>query len=61
MTTKTESQALTPALSRFAVEGTPAEQSHNRVPSTAKRERVRVRACDSIYPIFSCGQRRTDA
>jgi hypothetical protein len=34
---------LTLALSRFAGEGTPAEQRLDRVPSTAKRERVRVR------------------
>src|SRR5882724_5926419 len=33
-------QALTLTLSRFAVEGTPSVQRHNRVPSTAKRERV---------------------
>ena len=37
---KTEPQALTLTLSRFAVEGTPAEQLPDRVPSTAKRERV---------------------
>src|SRR5882724_12363130 len=40
-------RTLTLALSRFAVEGTPSVQRHNRVPSTAKRERARVRVCDS--------------
>jgi hypothetical protein len=54
MTTKTESQALT--LSRFAVERTPAEQSHNRAPSTAKRERVgvRVRRQTGIFVLRRC-------
>jgi hypothetical protein len=41
MTCKAQSRTLT--LSRFAVEGTPSEQSHNRGPSSAEREEVGVR------------------
>jgi len=39
---------MTLTLSRFAVEGTLTERRLDRVPSPAKRERVRVRACDSM-------------
>jgi len=44
---------LTLTLSRFAVEGTPAEQSHNRAPSTAQRERVGVRVCGSFMAEYA--------
>jgi hypothetical protein len=39
-------QTLTPTLSRFAVEGATETVRSDRVPSTAKRERGRVRVCD---------------
>jgi hypothetical protein len=51
MTTKTESQALTPALSRFAVEGTPAARLLYRAPATAKRERAGVRVGSDLAGI----------
>src|SRR6185312_699375 len=35
-------RALTLTLARFAVEGTPLVQRHDRAPSPAKRERARV-------------------
>jgi len=41
-------QPLTPTLSRFAVEGAIETVRCYRVPSTAKRERDRVRVCDSF-------------
>jgi hypothetical protein len=41
-------QALTATLSRFAVEGAIETVRSHRVPSTAKRERDRVRVCGSI-------------
>src|SRR4030095_14616075 len=46
----TESRALTLSLSRFAVEGTPLERPASPAPSTAKQERVGVRArsADSV-------------
>ena len=45
---ETEPHTLALTLSRSAGEGTLSERRHNRVPSTAKRERFRVRACDSV-------------
>src|SRR5882724_8158060 len=44
----TEQRTLTLTLYRFAVEGTLAARRLDRVPSPAKRERVRVRVCDSM-------------
>src|SRR6185312_12520212 len=41
-------RALTLTLSRFAVEGTRSRSRSAGVPSTAKRERVRVRVCDTV-------------
>jgi len=41
-------QTLTPTLSRFAVEGAIETVRSCRVPSTAKRERDRVRVYDSF-------------
>jgi uncharacterized protein len=43
MTIQTESKALTRTLSRFAVEGATKGHRSDRVPSTAGRERARVR------------------
>ena len=43
-------QALTPTLFRFAVEGAIETARSFSVPSTAKRERARVRVCDSVAP-----------
>jgi hypothetical protein len=42
-------QTPTPTLSRFAVEGAIEIVRSCRVPSTAKRERVRVRVCGSVF------------
>src|SRR6185312_2785343 len=47
---------LTPTLSRFAVEGASEADRTNRVPSTAKRERVGVRACGADLSGFSLEQ-----
>src|SRR6185312_10580050 len=52
VTLDTEPQALTLALSRFAGEGTRWESRRDRVPSTAKRERARVRVCDLVRAEF---------
>jgi hypothetical protein len=41
-------QALTLALSRFAVEEAPETVRSDSVPSTAQRESDRVRVCDSV-------------
>src|SRR4029453_1460758 len=44
-------RTLTPTLSRFAVEGASETDRTAQVPSTAKRERVRVRVCSADpYP-----------
>ena len=41
-------RTLTPTLSRFAVEGASECDRSGGVPSTAKRERDRVRVCGSV-------------
>jgi hypothetical protein len=46
-----EPQTLTLALSRFAGEGALPLRRHNRVPSSAKRERAKMRVCDSALDL----------
>jgi len=57
MTVETEPQALTLTLSRFAVEGTRSGNCSAGVPSTAKRERARVRVRSDPHEIFVLGFR----
>jgi hypothetical protein len=45
-------RTLTPTLSRFAVEGANECDRSGGVPSTAKREKVGVRVCGSVYLII---------